>query len=177
MTAKDAPASLQWVGLALLVIGVFGAIIVHKQCASTQGRSGRMTSTSADAMIMEGSTEATPMRTSEVAVAPANAMVAINGCARATPTAPPAIDWETLIERTPETALQLLKTSSPRDDTEAQRYRVYEVRALTKLQRMGDARALAEAYFERWPSGPDITFLQSLTGAHPTHDGDLAARP
>jgi hypothetical protein len=72
-----------------------------------------------------------------------------------------------LIERTPEAALQQLKVVVPGDEPEAQRFGVYEVRALTKLQRMGEAHARAEAYFERWPTGPDIVYLQGLTGAHP----------
>jgi hypothetical protein len=178
MTSRDSSSAFRWVGLALLVIGVFGAVIAYKQCARAQGQFARAQSSLVDNSIMEDSVESAPTRSTEL-VAPAAASASPSGVssARTAATARPEIDWESLVERTPEAALQQLKVGVPRDDVEAQRFSVYEVRALTKLQRMGEARARAEAYFERWPSGPDIVYLQSLTGAHPRPKGDLDGRP
>jgi len=170
MTSRNSSASFRWVGLALLVMGAFGAVFVYKQCARTESPITSVQSTEADKAIAEDSAEAVP-KLAAVAVAAAAAAASTNpagvGSKRTMATSRPRVDWESLIERTPEAALQQLKGSAPKDDAEAQRLSVYEVRALTKLQRMGEARARAEAYFERWPSGPDIVYLQSLTGAHP----------
>ena len=170
MTSRNSSSSFRWGGLALLVIGVFGAIIIYKQCARTQGPIPSVQSTEADKSIAEDSTEAMPTPAA-VAVAAAAAAASTNppgiDSDRTVATSRPQVDWESLIERTPEAVLQQLKGSEPKDDSEAQRLSVYEVRALTKLQRMGEARARSEAYFERWPSGPDIVYLQRLTGAHP----------
>jgi hypothetical protein len=178
MTTKDSPSSFPLVGLALLVIGVFGAIVAYRQCDGSQNRFVSVQSPRADRSSAEDSAEPAPgdLAAAAPAVA-ANTVSAGAGSPRSAASAAPTIEWESLVERAPEAALQRLKASVPRDDSEAQRYGVYEVRALTKLQRIGEARAKAETYFERWPSGPDIVYLQGLTGAHPTPKGDVGERP
>ena len=170
MTSRNSSSSFRWVGLALLVVGVFGAVI-YRQCASTRHPLANVQSPAADESIEEHSLESAPMRSAAAAAAEASSIPAAASAGvdsvRAAAATRPEIDWENLVEKTPEAALQQLKIARPRGDSEAQRFSVYEVRALTKLQRMGEARARAEAYFEHWPSGPDIVYLQGLTGAHP----------
>jgi hypothetical protein len=169
MTSRDSSSRSHRVGLALLVIGVLAAVVAYKRCDSAQRPVTRAQSTTADKSILEDSVESAKTQSTELVVPAAmSASPSGVGSARtATPTRPET-DWESLVERTPELALRRLKTAVPRGEPEAQHFTVFEVRALTQLQRMGEARARAEAYFERWPSGPDIVYLQSLTGAHPT---------
>ena len=55
----------------------------------------------------------------------------------------------------------------PRNEREAQRLWVIEVRALVAQARLGAARDRARDYFERWPNGPDTATLVALTGVQP----------
>jgi hypothetical protein len=178
MTARDSSSSLQLFGLALLVMGVCGAGIAYKQCASTQRQISSVQSEVVDEPLEAASMEAALTRPSNVVIVSSSKAIPTGvSSAPSLATARPEIDWEDLVGQKPEAALQQLKLGVPRDEVEAQRFSVYEVRALTKLQRMGEARARAETYFERWPSGPDVVFLQSLTGAHPRANSALDTRP
>jgi hypothetical protein len=55
-------------------------------------------------------------------------------------------------------------------DVDAERALALEVRSLVASGQIGKARARANAYYARFPSGPAALELQRLTGAHPTRD-------
>ena len=74
---------------------------------------------------------------------------------------------EPLVTSDPEAALIALRELSPRDESEAQRQKVLEIRALVGLQRIGSARTQARVYYDRWPNGPHTAALERLTGRHP----------
>jgi hypothetical protein len=45
-----------------------------------------------------------------------------------------------------------------------------EIQALVRAGRIGAARARANAYYERFPTGPASADIERLTGAHPVRD-------
>ncbi len=77
-------------------------------------------------------------------------------------------ELEALVAKDPAAALLGFDTRTAKNDAEAERLAVIEVKALVGIGRMGPARARAAAYYERWPDGPDIAELERLTGQHPT---------
>ena len=70
------------------------------------------------------------------------------------------------------TANEHLDATEVRDDAEAQREKVEQVRELVRLGRIGEARTEAGRYYQRWPDGPDVASLEQLTGLHPVPGGE-----
>jgi hypothetical protein len=82
-----------------------------------------------------------------------------------------------LVDRDPALALAKIQGMVPERETDAQRLLVLEVHALVKLGRIGVARTRAGVYYERWPEGPEVSSLESLTGLHPTPPTSDQDRP
>jgi predicted lipid-binding transport protein (Tim44 family) len=77
-------------------------------------------------------------------------------------------EMDQLLVQDPSAALAKVMAATPADDAEAQRLRLLEVRALVALKEISSARAQAQDYYQRWPDGPDVAYLERLTGLHPT---------
>ena len=73
-----------------------------------------------------------------------------------------------IIQADPDEAARMVANALPRSESDAQRLKAVEIRALVTQGKVGAARARAQDYFERWPGGPDTAALEELTGAHPT---------
>lgn len=160
---------LPWIAGLLFAAGIIAAISVYRQQSSPPPQPSAAEEDRIEESLNQVLSDASPGRSTAAPAAaktPGSTLPAADSARAAVATAA-EIDWEHLVARTPETALSQLQRAVPKDEAEAQRFSVYEVRALANLQRMGEAHAKAEAYFERWPAGPDLAFLGSLTGAHP----------
>ena len=68
----------------------------------------------------------------------------------------------------PQRALALAEQGESRfgDSPRAVERRLYEIKALVKLGRIGSARTRAERYLERYPPGPMTDEVEQLTGVH-----------
>jgi hypothetical protein len=73
-----------------------------------------------------------------------------------------------LVDRDPASALTKIQSIVPEQEAVAQKLVALEVKALVKLGRIGAARSRAGVYYQRWPDGPEVAALESLTGLHPT---------
>jgi hypothetical protein len=60
---------------------------------------------------------------------------------------------------------------------DAERAAALEIRDHVRAGRIGRARSLANAYYERFPSGPATADIGRLTGAHPTRDAPASSVP
>lgn len=93
-----------------------------------------------------------------------------------TPEAPPGATSETELVKTlgalwqndPERALALSEEGERRfgESPGAVERRLYEIKALVKLGRIGRARTKAERYLENYPPGPMTDEVERLTGVH-----------
>jgi hypothetical protein len=71
-------------------------------------------------------------------------------------------------KREPERAVALAEAGERRfaESPRAVERRLYEIKALVELERIGKARSLAERYLERYPPGPMTDEVERLTGVH-----------
>jgi len=74
----------------------------------------------------------------------------------------------TLWQNDPERALALCEEGERRfgESPGAVERRLYEIKALVKLGRIGSARTKAERYLENYPPGPMTDEVERLTGVH-----------
>jgi hypothetical protein len=74
----------------------------------------------------------------------------------------------TLFQSDPERALVLAEDAEKRfgESPRAVERRLYEIKALVKLGRIGSARTKAERYLATYPSGPMADEVERLTGVH-----------
>lgn len=136
-------ASSRLTKFAFLAVGAIGTVVVWKQCGPQEQRSRQ-----------------TPVAAVAKTKGPAGGS--------SSPSSPGVgNDWERLLDTSPDEILRAIQKAEAHDEREEQRFKLYEVRALVKLQRIDDAKALAVLYYERWPAGPDVATLQNLTGAQP----------
>ena len=73
-----------------------------------------------------------------------------------------------LWEKEPDRALALAEQGEKRfgDSPRAVERRLYEIKALVKLGRIGSARTRAERYLAAYPPGPMTDEVERLTGVH-----------
>jgi hypothetical protein len=156
--------------LALLLLGLLVGLLLRTPPSAREGSAPEPRAAASAPRTGDESTEF------EIEVADPSEVGITPRAAAASPTAPSKFATEVELGRAlaetwetdPARALALSEEGEKRfgESPRAVERRLYEIKALVKLDRIGSARSKAERYLAAYPPGPMTDEVERLTGVH-----------